>query len=168
MARANAEVKQNEEKKTSPQRKVFESKRPVTSSSKTRWFNTWIVICLHHRYIYWFLFRKPKVEQATDKKPSTPVSTVPPDDYGCVFTPRAALGKITEGSVYRRWHSSTAIAGLNKNKNWWKLSVDISGDANEIDSFFVERSPPPRARFTSQTSEEQPQGTLGYETNLIA
>jgi hypothetical protein len=57
----------------------------------------------NHRYICWFLFRKPKVEQATDKKPSTPVSNVPPDDYGCVFTPRAALGKITESPVYRSW-----------------------------------------------------------------
>ncbi len=38
VARPNSEVKPNEEKKTSPQRKVFESKRPVTSSSKTRYF----------------------------------------------------------------------------------------------------------------------------------
>ncbi|XP_028410137.1 katanin p80 WD40 repeat-containing subunit B1-like [Dendronephthya gigantea] len=71
VARPTTGAKPNEEKKTSPQRKVFETKRPVTTSSKTR---------------------KGKVEQQAEKKPSTPVRKSPTEDnYGQVFTPRSAL-----------------------------------------------------------------------------
>ena len=60
-------------------------------------------VITNHRYICLFLFRKPKVEQVGEKKPSTPVSNVPADDYGCVFTPRSALGKITAGYMAKNY-----------------------------------------------------------------
>lgn len=73
VSQGNKEVKKNEEKKTSPQRKVFETtKRPVTSSSKTR---------------------KPKTDQEVPVKKQTPEKDISPDDYHQVFTPRAAIDR---------------------------------------------------------------------------